>query len=172
MTCQECEIKLGMGEEASQHLASCKECRLLARELRLNALAMRDMQVECVRALWGRPPGPQPTPTSAFGYTRSAGPGGPARTRASAPHANKVRVVTLAAAAIILMAIFLRMPRLEKLQSPVHVALSAPQIKLPPVRAKRVHKKRVPAETLRVKMFTSDPDVVIYWIVDKKEGYE
>ena len=164
MTCQECEIKLGMGEEASQHLASCKECRLLARELRLNALAMRDMQVECVSALWGGPLG--------FRWSRTAGPGGPARTRASAPHANKVRVVTLAAAAIILMAIFLRMPRLEKLQSPVHVAVSAPQIKLPPVRAKRVHKKRVPAETLRVKMFTSDPDVVIYWIVDKKEGYE
>ena len=27
-------------------------------------------------------------------------------------------------------------------------------------------------EPLRVRMFTSDPDVVIYWIVDKKEGYE
>jgi hypothetical protein len=37
---------------------------------------------------------------------------------------------------------------------------------------KRARKKRPPAEPLRVKMFTSDPDVVIYWIVDKKEGIE
>jgi hypothetical protein len=165
MTCQECEIKLGMGEEASEHMASCEECRLLARELRLNSLAMRDMQVECISALWGGPPGPQPTPTSAFGWSRTAGPGGPAWTRASAP-------LALAAAAIIFMVIFLRMPRAEKLPSRVHVAVSAPQVKLPPVRVKHVHKKRLPAETLRVKMFTSDPDVVIYWIVDKKEGYE
>ncbi len=131
MTCQECEIKLGMGEEASEHLASCAECRWLAEELRLNSVALREMRV--------RP---------------------------------KMYWELAAAAAIILMAIFLTMPRAEKLQSPVHVAVSAPQIRLPPVRAKHVHKKRVPAETLRVKMFTSDPDVVIYWIVDKKEGYE
>jgi hypothetical protein len=168
MTCQECEIKLGMGENAAEHLASCKECRLLARELRLNSLALREMRVESVSTMWGGPPGPRPTPSSAFGCIRTAGPGGPARTRASAPHTNR----TLAAAAVILMAIFLRMPRVEKLPSPVHVAVSAPQIKLPPVRVKHVHKKRVLAETLRVKMFTSDPDVVIYWIVDKKEGYE
>jgi hypothetical protein len=165
MTCQECEIKLGMGENADDHLASCKECGLLARELRLNSLALREMRVESVSAMWGGPPGPRPTPSSAFGcIIQTAGPGGPARTRASAPH--------LAAAAVILMAIFLRMPRVQPLPSPVHVAVSAPQIKLPPVRVKHVHKKRVPAETLRVKMFTSDPDVVIYWIVDKKEGIE
>jgi len=130
MTCQECEIKLGMGENAAEHLASCKECRLLARELRLNSLALREMRVR-PRMYWA-----------------------------------------LAAAAIILMAIFLRMPRVQQLPLPVQVAVSAPQIELPPVRVKHVHKKRVPAETLRVKMFTADPDVVIYWIVDKKEGIE
>jgi hypothetical protein len=131
MTCQECEIKLGMGENTDDHLASCKECRLLARELRLNSLALREMRV--------RP---------------------------------KMYWALAAAAAIILMAIFLRMPRVQQLPSPVHVAVSAPQIKLPPVRVKHVRRKRVPAEALRVKIFTSDPDVVIYWIVDKKEGYE
>jgi hypothetical protein len=36
----------------------------------------------------------------------------------------------------------------------------------------RPKKKLEAAEPLRVKLFTSDPDVVIYWIVDKKEGYE
>src|SRR5579859_2426417 len=36
-------------------------------------------------ALWGGPPGPRPTPWSACSNTGRAGPGGPARTRASAP---------------------------------------------------------------------------------------
>jgi hypothetical protein len=36
----------------------------------------------------------------------------------------------------------------------------------------RVRKHVAHAEALRVKMFTSDPDVVIYWIVDKKDGFE
>ena len=130
MTCEECEIKLGMGENTDDHLASCKECHLLARELRLNSLVLREMRV--------RP---------------------------------KMYCALAAAAAIILMAIFLRMPRVQ-LPSPVHVAVSAPQIKLPPVRARHVRRQRVPAEALRVKILTSDPDVVIYWIVDKKEGYE
>src|SRR5260370_42383222 len=35
-------------------------------------------------ALMGRTPGPRPTPSSAFGCIRTTGPGGPARTGASA----------------------------------------------------------------------------------------
>jgi hypothetical protein len=34
--------------------------------------------------LWGGPPGPRPTPSSAFDYKWTAGPGDPARTGASA----------------------------------------------------------------------------------------
>ncbi len=45
MTCQECELKLGMGEDAAEHLASCAECRLLAYDLRLDAVALREMRV-------------------------------------------------------------------------------------------------------------------------------
>jgi len=45
MTCQECEIKLGMGEDAAGHLASCAECRALDEDLRLNAVALREMRV-------------------------------------------------------------------------------------------------------------------------------
>jgi len=48
--------------------------------------------VWCVRkpepfsARWGGSPGPRPTPSSALVCRRKAGPGGPARTGASAPH--------------------------------------------------------------------------------------
>ena len=148
MTCQECEIKLGMGEDAREHLAGCAECRGIARELRLNSVALLGMRAE-VRRL-------------------AAGPGGPARTRASAPLA-----VAMAFAAAIVMGIFLRVPRVERLPMPEVRVAGAPVLAAHHTAQHRKVKRRVvPAETLRVKMFTSDPDVVIYWIVDKKEGYE
>ena len=50
MTCQECEIKLGMGEDAREHLAGCAECRGIARELRLNSVALLGMRAEVAKA--------------------------------------------------------------------------------------------------------------------------
>jgi len=137
MTCQECEIKLGMGEDAEEHLASCLECWALARELRLNSVALGEMR------------------------------------------ARPAMQWVLAAAAAVVVAIGVwRMP-----VAPKHVVITAahgaaPRQTLVPVPQRPVvHKKRLvrkppPVEALRVKMFTSDPDVVIYWIVDKKEGFE
>jgi hypothetical protein len=138
MTCQECEIKLGMGEDASEHLASCAECRGIARELRLNSYAMREMRVRPVMP-W-----------------------------------------VLAAAAAIAMAIAVwKMPPKHAVITAAHGAAPQQQLSqqlqktvVTPARRVVHKKKRKPAEQLRVKMFTSDPDVVIYWIVDKKEGYE
>jgi hypothetical protein len=134
MTCQECELKLGMGEDAGEHLASCAECRGVAEDLRLNAVALVEMRIR------------------------------PQRRWAWA----------LAAAAAIVMAIGLWRERpaekppqraaAAKIVGPTRTAAAAP--------VKHVRKKRRRAEPLRVKMFTSDPDVVIYWIVDKKEGSE
>ena len=46
------------------------------------------------------------------------------------------------------------------------------QVVVAPVKHVRAHRKQMPAEPLKVKMYTSDPDVVIYWIVDRKEGIE
>jgi hypothetical protein len=136
MTCQECELKLGMGEDAADHLASCAECRWLAEELRLNAVALREMRVRPrVRWEWA-----------------------------------------LAAAAAIMMAVATwKVTRVEKLpMQPVRLAVAAAK----PVEAghgpaPRKKRHSIPAaEPLRVKMLTSDPDVVIYWIVDRKEGIE
>ena len=135
MTCQECELKLGMGEDASEHLASCGECRWLAKELRLNTVALREMRVR-PRLHWAQ----------------------------------------VAAAAAIVMAIFgWKMTRVEKLTLPPVRVAAAQTVSIPPSR-KKVKRKAAhgaaPQQPLRVKMFTSDPDVVIYWIVDKKEGFE
>jgi hypothetical protein len=129
MTCQECELKLGLNQDASEHLAWCAECRLLAEELHLNADALRDMRV-----------------------------------RPGMPWA-------LAAAAVLLL-IFLRVPEVKQFpMPPVRIAVAE---KAPVAVPRRKVRKRIhhAPEPLRVKMFTSDPDVVIYWIVDKKEGYE
>jgi len=135
MTCQECELKLGMGEDASEHLASCAECRWLAKELRLNALVLREMRL--------RP---------------------------------QMHWALVAAVAAIVMAIFTwKMTRVQKLALPP-VQVAAVQPVFVPSSHKKVKKLAAhgaaPQQPLRVKMFTSDPDVVIYWIVDKKEGFE
>jgi hypothetical protein len=138
MNCQECERKLGMGEDAAEHLASCSECRGLAEELRLNAVALREMRVRPrVRWEWA-----------------------------------------LAAAAAVVMAIATwKVTRVDKIPTqpmPVAVAAAKPLEALHgPAPRKRAKRHLVPAaEPLRVKMLTSDPDVVIYWIVDRKEGFE
>ena len=136
MTCQECELKLGMGEDAREHLASCPECRELERELGLNSLALREMRVRH-RMHWGW---------------------------------------ALAAAAAIVMVIGLWRPApVKPPQKPAAAKIGRPTrqetAKAVVVKRQRI-RKREPAEPLRVKMFTSDPDVVIYWIVDRKEGME
>jgi hypothetical protein len=137
MTCQECEFKLGMAEDAAEHLASCAECRWLAGELRLNALALRQMRVR-PRMHW--------------------------------------EWALAAAAAIVMMVLASKMTRVEKLTLPpvkVAVAEKPPLAGHGPAPRKRVQRHVPPAaEPLRVKMFTSDPDVVIYWIVDRKDGFE
>jgi hypothetical protein len=144
MTCQECEIKLGLGEEDREHLASCEECRWLAKELRLNSLALREMRVR---------------PRMQWGWALAA------------------------AAAAIMMAIVLRnsMPPKEPPQKAAAAKIGRPTrperpmlARAPEVKHIRPHRvtKREPSEPLRVKMYTSDPDVVIYWIVDRKEGSE
>jgi hypothetical protein len=136
MTCQECEIKLGMGEDGSEHLASCAECRGLARELRLNSCAMRDMRVRPVMP-W-----------------------------------------VLAAAAIAMVIAVWRIPAVKPPEKAAAAKIGRPTKQELPVLSsvaptkRRSARRRKPAEQLRVKMFTSDPDVVIYWIVDKREGYE
>lgn len=138
MNCQECELKLGMGEDAGEHLSSCSECRSLAKDLRLNSIALHEMRVR-PRVHWA---------------------------------------LAAAVAAIVMVVLAWKDTRVENL-SPPPIRLAAAQKVAQPVYAPvshKQHKRRTvhgaAPQPLRVKMFTSDPDVVIYWIVDKKEGYE
>lgn len=143
MTCQECERKLGMGEDAEEHLASCAECRGLAEDLHLNAIAlgeMREIQI-WPRVLW-------------------AG-------------------AALAAAVVMAVSIW-RMSHVERLMIPPARIASAADLQKAvystaghgPAPHRRARAKRQAIQPLQVKMFTSDPDVVIYWIVDGKAGSE
>lgn len=135
MTCQECELKLGIGQDTSEHLASCAECRWLAKELRLNAVSLHEMRVR-PRMPWA---------------------------------------LATAAAAIVMTVVAWKMTHVEKLVPPPVQFVGAPPVSIP-VKHKTVKRqtahRATPQQPLRVKMFTSDPDVVIYWIVDKKEGFE
>jgi hypothetical protein len=135
MTCQDCELKLGMGSDASEHLASCAECRWLAKELRLNAVALHEMRVR-PRMNWA---------------------------------------LATAAAAIVIAVGAWKMTRVEKLAlPPARIVVAQPVFV--PISHKKARRQAAhgaaPQQRLRVKMFTSDPDVVIYWIVENKEGFE
>jgi hypothetical protein len=134
MTCQECEIKLGMGEDASEHLTECAECRGLAEDLRLNSVALREMRIR--------------------------------------PQWRWAWAMAAAAAAIVIAVGLWRATPSEKPPERAAAAKIVGPTRTAAAPVKRVRKKRQAAEPLRVKMFTSDPDVVIYWIVDKKEGIE
>ncbi len=143
MSCQECELKLGMGEDAGEHLALCSECRGVARELRLNAVALGDLR--------RRP----------FGYWAVAG----------AAAAVLVAVgVWVKPEAPVIMAAHGAAPLLRQ-QKHVDTNVDAGRLEARATRPK-TRRARKAEEPLRVKMFTSDPDVVIYWIVDTKEGVE
>jgi hypothetical protein len=171
MTCQECELRLAtdqnVDENVDQHLFVCAACRALAAELHANALTFE--------ALAEDPLPPVRHRVMSKIQSRSA-------TRQVARWGW-----ALGALAAGLSAIFWNLTRPER---PAHTSavvnetavLTAPHtemspvVPLEPVPIERIPVRRVrhaeSAGVLKVKMFTSDPDVVIYWLVEKKEGTE
>jgi hypothetical protein len=153
MTCAECELLLAqdeIGSEVEAHVAGCPGCRSFAFEVRANADAMRALGEEVMPSVVMRKRG---TPWWKWGS---------------------------AAAALILTASGAwwasRPPKPPQIVSvDVHVtgivpAKTAPFVKAPiPEKLTPTRVPVVPAvntEPLRVKMLTSDPDVVIYWLID------
>jgi hypothetical protein len=176
MTCQDCELLLAMEEssaELDRHLGECAECRTLAAELAANSDALREMATEAMPSVRGAVL---------------------AEVRAQNARRNVVRWGwALAAAAALVIAIGVSrmrtpvatLPTVAKMQptveapvvrQPVHVAASRLRVE------RRLERRRQPErlapqqperlEALKVKMLTSDPDVVIYWLVEPKEGSE
>ncbi len=152
MTCRECEIKLGMREDAAEHVASCDECRWLAGELRLNAVALSDMRVR-TRVQW------EWVLAAAAAVVMGVGlwMGGAKKAPAAAGN-----IVERSGA------------RNESDESTcVWVANSASRrVSTRHARVRTPRRTGGQEQPLKVKMFTSDPDVVIYWIVDRKETFE
>jgi anti-sigma factor RsiW len=154
MTCQECELALGSEESTAsldQHLAACRACRALAFELRANSEALGLLRAEDM------PP------------VRH-------RVMAQVRAHDKTRKIArwgwaLAAAAMIAMVLAWPSNQIEKLALPL-ATVKAPAVDRVPVRHVPKRLTRQSPEMLKVKMLTADPDVVIYWIVETKEGTE
>ena len=166
MTCRECELALGAGENTAEHLAACESCRALAEEMRANALAFESFADD-------------PLP--------------PVRYRVMAAIRTQSRARRVArwswalAAAAMIAVLICAWPR-QRLSHPMaeqggRTPGSARDPLIAPTRnvstARSANRPRTrgavprkPAEVLKVKMFTDDPNVVIYWLVEKKEGAE
>jgi hypothetical protein len=162
MNCRECELQLAAGEAVDGHLLECAECRAFAEELRENATALTAMREDPVveQAL-----------ACNSGFSR--------RSR------SRIWIPAAVAAGLILLA--LALPRHREraappAPAPVLAALPEPAPAIAaPIATALVRKKRrqiakpkptAPEEELMVKMLTSDPDVVVYWIVEPKERTE
>ena len=147
MNCRECELLLASEDPraAGEHLAVCESCRGFAEDLRANAEALRSFSADPLPRL-------RTTPAK------------PALARWA-----------IAAVAVVALGLGLRAwvrPALVLELPPVRVA-AAPSI----AQSRRIlparHRKHAkPPATLTVKMLTPDPDVVIYWIVETKEGMQ
>lgn len=145
MTCQECELKLGMDEDASDHLGECRECRHLAEEMRSNAVAMRDLRVRPrINWIWA-------AAVALIAVVISY------RILGTGPEPRSLRSGLIADKGVKLNAEATRVPRAKRVQNASRRRTVSPDRK---------------GGDLRVKMLTSDPDVVIYWIVDRKDGVE
>jgi len=159
MNCQECELILASEhpELAEEHLERCESCRVLVEDLRANTEAFRSFQDDDL---------PPFRPVAARPWRR-----------------RWALAASFAAAAAALMLTFLMLDLRRALpisRSPAHVAIEPPDSELPRnagrsseqprLTPKQPHSNKKASPRLTVKMLTPDPDVVIYWIVEPKEG--
>ena len=168
MTCQECELALSLDRNADEHLAVCASCRALVEELRANSTAFESFADDSM-------PGVRFRVISKMRARRAL-------------HWS----LALAAAAAVALAILVPARNPRSTPAPEIASLhrepvgraSEPAQRLPGRRNPTTEQRRMgtrradvearPTEPqpLKVKMFTDDPDVVIYWLVEKKEKTE
>jgi hypothetical protein len=146
MTCHDCELCLAQGEitgEVEEHLQQCAECRALGQDLLANALALESLRNEELP-----------------------------RVVVKLPRRGRVYAwVAMAAAAMFAFALLVPRPQpLKPVASPVVAPVASQAELLPPpnetakVEPARLRHQKV--EPLKIKMLTSDPDIVIYWLIE------
>lgn len=150
MTCQECELRLAQhefGGGIEEHLGVCPECRAMKAELDANAAALAAMREEEL------PRGvPFKVPTRSHLYARRA-----------------LGWVAVAAA----ITLGLIVPRMwESKPSPPAAAPPTAQVATTPLPPENEARPAPEPKTLTVKMLTSDPRVVVYWLIESKEESE
>ncbi|HEV8148461.1 MAG TPA: hypothetical protein VGP79_18855 [Bryobacteraceae bacterium] len=189
MNCQECERLLAADETSAgldRHLAECVECRELAADLRANAEAFREMTampMPSVRgavlgqvraretrrqvARWGWALAAAAAMLMVFVATRQAPEVQRQATRSPALQEEQRRATPLAGSEKRLAA----QQNRQATRSPALLIAREMRQQASPLAGSE---KRAPApqEPLKVKMLTSDPDVVIYWLIEPKEGSE
>ena len=155
MTCEEAELLLAGGDadaSVEDHLRGCANCRALQEELSANALALnslRDAELPGLKMRKRRPALPW--------------------------------IAAAAAAALLVLIAHQTSQRKPVVEAALHArqaaAPEAVTVTVNPLpkpapkvyvrrKPKPVRRSTPPAEPLLVKMLTSDPDVVVYWIVD------
>jgi anti-sigma factor RsiW len=152
MTCQDCELFLAQSEtsaEIEEHLRECPECHALHEDLRANTVALDGLRSEDLPRLAVMLPPHRRT------YPWAAG---------------------MAAAAAALFALVLLVPRTRTLRPAaaplVSQAVDQPAQEQPPPQAFKTAKagpvrlRPEKGQPLKIKMLTSDPDVVIYWLIE------
>jgi anti-sigma factor RsiW len=164
------DLPAGRIARVESHLAECADCRALAGELSALLSGLRDepLDDEMVAQVHHR--------VLAEVQRRA----GFSRRGALAP--------LLALAAALILAVVLLWPRHTVRQvriarvEPVHVAPTAPAprpntVSVVPVHRRVVkhHRRRAPADQpsgppLLVQFVTDNPDIVIYWLIDRKQG--
>jgi hypothetical protein len=154
---------LGMEQSSAEidaHLDGCAECRSIFEEIRANSAVLREFSEEPMprvdirrREVWPWAMAAAAMLVIAIGLWKAR----------PAVHVSPPAQVAIA--------------RVER-PEPLRVQSPAPPLvrRHPAIVRQGIVKqgivKSAAVEPLKVKMFTSDPDVVIYWIVEAKEGQE
>ena len=148
--------------EVEAHLRTCAECRRFAEELERSQAALRSLREE-------------EAPAAALAEVRGRVLDRVASRKPSWWFALRWRYALVpAAAAVVLVIALTPRPPLPPAPDPPALNLPAPVIAKtpppPPVRRPAPKPAAAPQEPLLVKLFTDDPDVVIYWLIDAEGG--
>ncbi len=141
MKCEDCELLLAQNErnaELEEHLRACPKCLAIEQDLAANALALAALRDEEMPGIVVK----APSRARAYGWLAAA-----------------------AAAAFVAALLLPRTPPASQPEPPKVVVSQAPPQPPPPVRGAAVLQPQK-FEPLKIKMLTSDPDVVIYWLID------